>query len=171
MNLKVEGATTLNEGPFEDIRGPERALVELALVMREQGDGTSSLVLEMNDGNSPVKVVEKGEDGTPFIAIDKDCDITFILSPKLRWWFDNAAGGLKMKKHLCQNLYRITKSGKDKPTELTLHAKWSRISRKEACETECHPFNFYVVLEQPGGAKPLPICIDPDVKNPPPGHS
>jgi hypothetical protein len=91
MNLKVEGATTLNEGPFEDIRGPERALVELALVMREQGDGTSSLVLEMNDGNSPVKVVEKGEDGTPFIAIDKDCDITFILSPKLRWWFDKAS--------------------------------------------------------------------------------
>ena len=47
----------------------------------------------------------------------------------------------------------------------TLHA---RPTGKQGNDPQDHPFNLFVLLPQPGGARPLPITIDPDVKNPPP---
>lgn len=173
MNITTTTSTAeegrLEQGPFPDVPNPPTGIVMVSLNPVTGSDGLQRLALVMDDSKSPIKVVGRDEKTKAYyLAVEENCDIVINLDPKMGWYFDDLKGALTMKIPADKVYYRISYGAGPKPQDLTLHAKWTGIPPREAGPKQCHPFNLYVMFEQPEDGTPLRVCIDPDVKNPPP---
>ncbi len=147
--------------PFDANEAVKRGTIELSLTM--QGN---QLVFAMKSiaGDDLLKVV----DGQTCLAIYEKTIASFVLSESTDWSLDGDAGIIEFKDPRDWKYYSVDHNPAERPLRnFKLHA---RSTGKPISDPQDHPFNLFVLLPQPGSAQPLPITIDPDVKNPPPVH-
>ena len=150
-----EGGTLEGTGPLKDGEAVRRGTVKFSLT--KQGD---QLVFDMEQVSGDKIVVDVN--GEKCIAIWEHTIAEIVLADDLDWALDTAAGTMSFKDQVDKRYYTIQPGGDRK---FTLHARWTG---KTPDDPQNHPFNLMVLLGQPGGGKPLPVTIDPDIKNPPP---
>lgn len=151
--------TILHGTPFGFDEAAKRGTIELSLTM--QGN---QLVFTMKSiaGDNLLKVV----DGQVCLAIYEKTLANFVLNKSTDWSLDTKAGIMEFKNPLDWQFYTLTYNPSENPLRgFTLHA---RPTGKPSSDPQDHPFNLFVLFPQPGGSLPLPVTIDPEVKNPPP---
>ena len=152
--------TTLRGTPFSAAEAVKKGTIELSLTMQGR-----QLVFTMKSiaGDNLLKVV----DGQNFLAIYEKTIAQFVLNASTDWSLDGKAGIIEFKDPLDWQFYSLTHNPSETPLRsFTLHA---RPTGKPQSDPQDHPFNLFVLLPQPDGVPPLPITIDPGIKNPPPG--
>lgn len=152
---------TLHGTPFGFDEAAKKGTIELSLTM--QG---SQLVFAMKSiaGDDLLKVV----DGQTCLAIYEKTIASFVLNKSTDWSLNAKSGIMDFKDPLDWQFYTLTYNPAESPLRsFTLHC---RPTGKPTTDPQDHPFNLFVLFPQPGaGSLPLPVTIDPDVKNPPPG--
>ncbi|MFM5953676.1 MAG: nucleotide synthetase [Novosphingobium sp.] len=104
-------------------------------------------------------------DGEIYIAVLEDSVIEFVLDPSALWEYDVKKGLLVFKVPGDRRYYKVQYLPGQKPQRnLVLHA---HATGKPQTDPQTHPFDLKLLIPQQGG-KPLPVTIDPEVKNPPP---
>lgn len=135
---------------------------------------TPELTFVMRDdpANPPSfeKFVHYTASGEAYIAILRQSIVEFVLSDAHGWEFDPDRAPIEFKREADRKYYNVFYLPPQKPRRnAVLHA---RPTGKPRTDPQTHPFNFNLLIRQanadgsPGRA--LPICIDPEVKNPPP---
>jgi hypothetical protein len=150
-----EGGTLEGGGALKDNEAVRRGTVKFSLT--KQGD---QLVFDMENVSGDKLVVDVN--GEKCIGIWDHTIAEIVLADGLDWTLDTKAGTMSFKNPVDKRFYTIQPGGDRK---FTLHARWTG---KPIEDPQDHPFNLMVLLGQPGGGKPLPVTIDPDIKNPPP---
>ncbi|HVR91437.1 MAG TPA: nucleotide synthetase [Novosphingobium sp.] len=151
--------TSLHGTPFSFDEAAKKGTIELSLTMP---GGQLVFAMTSTGGDNLLKVV----DGQTCLAIYEKTIASFVLNKSTDWSLDAKSGIMEFKNPLDWQFYTLTYNPAEKPLRsFTLHA---RPTGKPISDPQNHPFNLFVLCPQPGGAQPLPITIDPDVKNPPP---
>lgn len=152
--------TTLHGKPFDSGEAAKKGTIELSLTMT---GGQLVFAMKSIGGDNLLQVV----DGQTCVAIHAKTIANFVLDASTDWSLDAKAGIIEFKDPLDWQYYTLTYNPGEAPLRgFTLHA---RPTGKPTSDPQDHPFNLFVLFPQPGtGSKPLPITIDPDVKNPPP---
>jgi hypothetical protein len=155
MADNYEGGTLESAAALQDSEVERRGTVELSLTMKG-----NKLAFDMKcaGGEDLCRTV----DGQKCIAIWSNTVVDFVLGGDVDWTVDVSRGILDFKDAANQRWYKVHPKG---PDRFTLDARWTG---KPIEDPQNHPFNLMVLLNQPDGAKPLPVTIDPDIKNPPP---
>lgn len=152
---------SLHGTPFSFDEAAKKGTIELSLTMQGK-----QLVFAMKHsaGDDLLKVV----DGQTCVAIHEKTIAKFVLNTSTDWSLDAKSGIMEFKDPLNWQYYTLTYNPAEKPLRsFMLHA---RPTGKPSSDPQDHPFNLFALCPQPGaGSQPLPIMIDPDVKNPPPG--
>lgn len=131
-----------------------------------------NLTMADKDQNAPYKFVHTDGHET-YIAVEQDSIIQISLDPYFQWQFDKDKGLLSFKSGLHRKYYKIQyRPTQDPLLNLLLHAK---ATGKPNTDPQTHLFDLHLIINQksidgrPG--RPLPMTIDPIVKNPPPDGS
>jgi hypothetical protein len=145
--------------------------VDCTLGFRQKGDCMDFELAEtFQTGQTQSKVIvdELGPDGLPngnqYLAISNDTEMTITLAPDIKWhWVEDGSAITTKKDH--SKLYAV-EGGFNEPIgrsiTLLLKARGGQPGEPDG-------FSFSVELEQSKGGR-LPITIDPDIRNPPPGN-
>ena len=157
------------------------AIIELSI--EKQGTLVNLTMTQIDRG---VKILEE-VDGRYFLNIENDSLITFLLCKKTMWRWSDSSDGITTKEPL-SDFYGYIRYSKESDTHI--------FEEKDVCidgKTETsshfsgyramsflakldrfgvpgrnHGFNLNVEFKQAKGGW-LPVTIDPDMKNPPPG--
>lgn len=146
--------------------------VDCTLGFEQKGDCMDFQLIEnipAGQTQSDVIVDELDQDGKPngnqYLAITKDTEMTITLASDIKWhWVEDGSAITTKKDH--SKLYAV-EGGFNEPIgrsiTLLLKARGGQVGEPDG-------FSFSVELEQSKGGR-LPITIDPDIRNPPPGNS
>lgn len=157
------------------------AVIELSL---EKEGGLASFTMTQIDRGEPIL---EYEDGKCFIKIVQNSKITFILSENTMWRWSDSMDGITTKSRL-SDFYGYIRYVEDAKTHIfeeqavmvdgkaeessffSGYRAMSYLAKldKFGLPGRIHGFNLNVDLKQPNGGW-LPVTIDPDMKNPPPG--
>ena len=157
------------------------AIIELSL--DKEGDLTNLTMTQTDRGEKILDHIE----GRYFINIRNDSMITFLLSKKTMWRWSDSGDGITTKEPL-SDLYGYIRYGQESETHIfedkeiivdcepqrsLLFSGYRAMSFLAKLDRfgvpgRNHGFNLNVELKQPKGGW-LPVTIDPDMKNPPPG--
>jgi hypothetical protein len=145
--------------------GPSTPVGHVMITMTPQ----FSLVMYDIDPSNPYKFVHE-LNGETYLAALADSVIQISLDPNFSWEFNKRKGLLLFKDGQHSPYYRIQYLPNQKPLrDLVLHVK---STGKPQTNPQTHAFDLHLIIQQQSASgrpgRPLPMTIDPDVKNPPP---
>jgi hypothetical protein len=141
---------------------PIRAQVTLALEQR--GRAINLIMVAGKACDEPaLDILRQTKEGEFYLAIEKDTIISFALSDKIDWRWNQKQAALTTKDDR-ESLYAVD-GGFDDPLtgEIQFYCK-----ARGGDVPQTDGLSIAVDLQQSGGSY-LPIIIDPDIRNPPPG--
>lgn len=108
-------------------------------------------------------IVEDSQTGEQYLAITKDTILTITLADNINWRWAQDQTGITTKEDN-RNIYGVD-GGFDDPVgrSITFYCK-----ARGGNTAKIDGFSFSVELKQSNGSF-LPVTIDPDIRNPPPG--